>query len=104
MPKQKSEKDQPMTGSVIQNNMLSSFTIKSDMRLAPTVRQNFTEERKKTLDGSLKEQGATDLYLKCLKDGVKPASSGKTWPLSDKDDDVMIVGKSMHYIHIIHIV
>lgn len=95
VPKQKSEKDQPTICSV-SNSMLSNFTIKNDMRLAPLVRAKLTDDKKEHLENMLEKQGEKVLYLKSLKDGIsKPLSSGKTWPLSDKDDDddVMIVGK-----------
>lgn len=66
------------------------------MRLAPTTRVNLTDDNRKILDDHLKEQNIPEssLYIKSLKKGEqKPLSNGKTWPLSDKDDDVMIVGK-----------
>ncbi|XP_075979555.1 chromatin assembly factor 1, p180 subunit [Anticarsia gemmatalis] len=93
VPKQKSEKDQPTICSV-SNSMLSNFTIKNDMRLAPLVRVNLSDDQKQKLDTYIEKQGENVLYLKSLKDGIaKPLSGGKTWPLSDKDDDddVMIV-------------
>lgn len=97
VPKQKSEKDQPTMGPVSKCSVLSSFAIKSDMRLAPTIRVNLSDEKKQTLDSLMEEQKSDGvLYLNSLKVGHKPLSSGKTWPISDKDDDddVMIVGKS----------
>lgn len=69
------------------------------MRLAPLVRTNLSDNRKEDLVNYIEKQNVAKncLYLKCLKDGTsKPLSSGKTWPLSDKDDDdddVMVVGK-----------
>ncbi|CAH0718282.1 unnamed protein product, partial [Brenthis ino] len=96
VPKQKGDKDQVTVGPVSKNNLLSSFTLKSDMRLAPTIRVNLDAEKQKTLDNHLKEQNVPEnaLYIKNLKNGVqKPLSNGKTWPMSDKDDqdDVMII-------------
>ncbi|XP_045776115.1 chromatin assembly factor 1 subunit A-like isoform X2 [Maniola jurtina] len=95
VPKQKAEKESVTTNCVSKNNMLSSFTIKSDMRLAPTTRVSLNDDSKKTLDNLLLEQNVseTSLYIKSLKDGSrKPLTDGKTWPLTDKDDDdVMIV-------------
>ncbi|XP_072937984.1 uncharacterized protein Caf1-180 [Epargyreus clarus] len=95
VPKQKVEKDQTTAGPVSKSSVLSSFTIKSDMRLAPSVRTNFTEEKRQALDLGMAEQNVPEksLYIKSLRDGVsKPLSSGRTWPLDDKnDDDVMIV-------------
>ncbi|KAL0821200.1 hypothetical protein ABMA28_005809 [Loxostege sticticalis] len=94
VPKQKSEKDQPTVGPVSKCSVLSSFAIKSDMRLAPTIRVNLSDEKKQTLDSLMEEQKSDGvLYLNSLKVGHKPLSSGKTWPISDKDDDddVMIV-------------
>lgn len=98
VPKQKTEKDQHTIGPVSKNSVLSSFTIKADMRLAPTTRNYISDEQKENLDKLLEGQNAptNKLYVKSLKQGSsKPLSSGKTWPLSDKenDDDVMIVGE-----------
>lgn len=93
VPKQRSEKDQATICSV-SNSMLSNFTIKNDMRLAPLFRVNLSDVQKDYLDDSLVKQGESLLYLKSLKNGVsKPMSSGKTWPLCDKDDDddIMII-------------
>lgn len=96
VPKQKVEKENSI-GPISNNSMLSSFTIKSDMRLAPTVRTDLSDEQREALDRSMEEQKLSNegLYLNCLKKGSnKPLSSGKTWPICDKDDeDVMIVGK-----------
>ncbi|XP_045538769.1 chromatin assembly factor 1 subunit A [Papilio machaon] len=96
VPKQKTEKDQHTIGPVSKNSVLSSFTIKADMRLAPTTRNYISDEQKENLDKLLEGQNAPSnkLYVNSLKEGLnKPMSSGKTWPLSDKenDDDVMIV-------------
>ncbi|XP_028173176.1 chromatin assembly factor 1 subunit A-like [Ostrinia furnacalis] len=93
VPKQKSEKDQPSLGPVSKSSVLSSFAVKSDMKLAPTTRANLSDEKKQTLDNLMEEQKSDNvLYLNSLKEGHKPLSSGKTWPISDKDDDdVMIV-------------
>lgn len=93
VPKQKSEKDQTTVG-LIKNDMLSNFTIKADMRLAPTVRIPLTEARKKDLDKFLETQNVEELYIKNIKNGnIKPSRSGKTWPLDEKDDDILIIGR-----------
>lgn len=92
VPKQKTEKDQATVG-LSKNEMLSNFTIKADMRLAPAVRNPLTEERRKALDQFLECQVDDSLYIKSLKNGYKPLVGQKTWPLSDKDDDVVIVGE-----------
>lgn len=94
VPKQKIEKEQ--IGPVSKSSVLSSFAIKVDMRLAPAVRVDLSDVKRELLDKWLEEQNMSESYLKCLKEGTaKPLSSGKTWPMSDKDDDdeVMIVGK-----------
>ncbi|CAH0588089.1 unnamed protein product [Chrysodeixis includens] len=96
VPKQKTEKEQLPVACISKTNMLSNFMIKSDMRLAPLVRTNLSEDKKEDLVNYIEKQNVAKngLYLKCLKDGTsKPLSSGKTWPLSDKDDDddVMVV-------------
>lgn len=96
VPKQKSEKDQPTLGPISKSSVLSSFAIKSDMRLAPTIRVNLSDEKKQMLDNLMREQdiNTRKLYLNVLKEGTaQPLSDGKTWPLSDKDDDVLIIGK-----------
>lgn len=79
----------------VNNCMLSSFTIKSDMRLAPTTRVQLSNEKAKVLEKLLKEQSVAEskLYVRSLKN-AKPMTSRKTWPLSElKDDDVILVGK-----------
>uniref|UniRef100_A0A2A4K782 Chromatin assembly factor 1 subunit A dimerization domain-containing protein n=1 Tax=Heliothis virescens TaxID=7102 RepID=A0A2A4K782_HELVI len=94
VPKQKSEKEQATDSCISKTSMLSNFMIKNDMRLAPLVRVDLSEEKKEDLVSLIQKQTVSEkgLYLKCLKEGTsKPLSSGKTWPLSDKDDDVMIV-------------
>lgn len=92
VPKQKIEKEQ--IGPVSKSSVLSSFAIKVDMRLAPSVRVDLSPLKREILDKCLETQNTSVNYLKYLKEGsTKPLSSGKTWPLSDKDDDVMIIGK-----------
>ncbi|XP_063383146.1 chromatin assembly factor 1 subunit A-like [Cydia fagiglandana] len=92
VPKQKEKEPKAV---VSQNSILSSFTIKADMRLAPLIRVELSDMQKKDMDELMSDQksGEKDLYLKNLKkEGVKTGCSGKTWPLTDKeDDDVMIV-------------
>lgn len=109
VPKQKCEKDQAIIGTV-NTNMLSSFALKSDMRIAPTVRREFNDEHRQNFDNVVEKQDIikSELYLDSLKSGKsKPIVSGKTWPLTDKDDDdVMIVGKfyySFTYISLFYI-
>ncbi|KAJ8714613.1 hypothetical protein PYW07_002838 [Mythimna separata] len=94
VPKQKSDKEQAAESCISKTSMLSNFMIKNDMRLAPLVRVNLSDDRKEELVNFIKTQKVSEkgLYLKCLKNGTsQPLSSGKTWPLSDKDDDVMII-------------
>ncbi|XP_041980676.1 chromatin assembly factor 1 subunit A-like [Aricia agestis] len=91
VPKQKIEKDQP---TVSKNDRLSSFTIKSDMRLAPTIRSELSDNRKIELENLLSKQcvDKNKLYMHELREGTKkPQTSGKTWPLSDKDDDDVLI-------------
>ncbi|XP_063627294.1 chromatin assembly factor 1 subunit A-like [Cydia splendana] len=92
VPKQKEKEPKAV---VSQNSILSSFTIKADMRLAPFIRVELSDMQKKDMDELMSDQksGEKDLYLKNLKkEGVKTGFSGKTWPLTDKeDDDVMII-------------
>ncbi|XP_047505843.1 chromatin assembly factor 1 subunit A [Pieris napi] len=92
VPKQKADKDQT-TVCLSKNDMLSNFTIKADMRLAPTVRNPLTEERRSELDMFLESQNVRDLYIMNLRSGkYTPIVSGeKTWPINEKDDDVVIV-------------
>ncbi|CAH0758090.1 unnamed protein product [Diatraea saccharalis] len=94
VPKQKSDRDQHISGPVSKSSVLSSFMIKNDMRLAPVIRVDLTEEKKQQLDNLMEEQNVSEstLYIKSLTGGsTKPLSSGKTWPLSERDDDVVIV-------------
>ncbi|XP_047532324.1 chromatin assembly factor 1 subunit A-like [Vanessa atalanta] len=94
VPKQKGEREQVTLGTISNKDILSSFTIKSDMRLAPTTRVTLDEESRKVFDNYLEEQNVPEssLYIKSLKGSHKPQCNGKTWPLSDRDDDdVMIV-------------
>lgn len=97
VPKQKLDKEQSTEACISKTSMLSNFMIKNDMRLAPLVRVDLSDDKKEDLVNFIKTQKVSenDLYLSCLKNGTStPLSSGKTWPLSDKDDDdVMIVGK-----------
>lgn len=97
VPKQKGEKEQITLGTISNKDILSSFTVKSDMRIAPTTRVTLNEDNKKVLENFIEQQNVPEnlLYVKSLKGSHKPLSNGKTWPLSDKDDDddVMIVGK-----------
>ncbi|XP_063539586.1 chromatin assembly factor 1 subunit A-like [Cydia strobilella] len=93
VPKQKEKEPKAI---VSQNSILSSFTIKADMRLAPLIRVELSDMQKIDMDKLISDQKLVekDLYLKNLKkEGVKIGRSGKTWPLTDKeeDDDVMIV-------------
>ncbi|GBP27128.1 Chromatin assembly factor 1 subunit A [Eumeta japonica] len=96
VPKQKVEKDQEHI-LVSKNSMLSSFTKKADMRLAPIVRAQLNTDQQNELDKQMGVQNCreNDLYLNNLKVGLlRPKSNGKTWPLDDKndeDDDVMII-------------
>lgn len=80
--------------------MLSNFTIKADMRLAPAVRNPLTEERRIELDQFLESQNVRDLYIKNLRNGkYTPIVGQKTWPINEKDDDVVIVGEcKLRYI------
>lgn len=95
VPKQKGEKEQITLGTISNKDILSSFTVKSDMRIAPTTRVTLNEDNKKVLENFIEQQNVPEnsLYVKSLKGSHKPLSNGKTWPLSDKDDDddVMIV-------------
>ncbi|CAH1637272.1 unnamed protein product [Spodoptera littoralis] len=96
VPKQKTDKEQTTDSCISKTSMLSNFMIKNDMRLAPLVRVDMSQDKKEELVKLIEKQTVSEkgLYLNCLKDGTnKPLSSGKTWPLSDKDDDddVMIV-------------
>ncbi|XP_059060985.1 chromatin assembly factor 1 subunit A-like [Achroia grisella] len=93
VPKQKVEKDQTVD-PISKSSMLSSFTKKADMRLAPIVRTYLDDDKRQELDNIMETQSTAQiaLYLKEIKNGIlKPLSTGKTWPLDDKDDDVMII-------------
>lgn len=75
------------------------FQIHGKMRLAPRIRNEISKQQKERLDEILKSDGRnvdrSDLYVQQLKrvDYVAK-SSPKTWPQEDKDDEVVVVGKS----------
>lgn len=71
------------------------FQIRDRMKLAPCVRRHVDKEELKILDESLiTVKPLNDLYLNLLKHGLhKPRFSVSTWPMEDKDDDVITIGK-----------
>ena len=69
------------------------FQVREMMKLAPCVRLEISKEQLTVLDKCLKTVKSVDgLYLKQLKGNHKPKSSGKTWPVDEKDvDDVVCI-------------
>lgn len=68
------------------------FEVKSDMRLAPTVRRQLTQEEKENLVDSISKQESSDSYLKNIKNKNNIRTSLKTWPrLEDNDDDITVI-------------
>lgn len=86
--------------NVSKNGLLSIFRIKSDMRLAPTVRNQLSHEQKSKLDEILKRENVekSTLYLASLKNAdycIKKSS--KTWPFSEVKDDCVVIGKTLFF-------
>nr|CAD7569332.1 unnamed protein product [Timema californicum] len=72
------------------------FMVKAGMRLATVSRTNLSIDRKKLLDEALTEQNMSTLYLDQLKNKeITPRTDVKTWPLSDIQDEVMIIDDEM---------
>nr|CAD7441205.1 unnamed protein product [Timema bartmani] len=72
------------------------FMVKAGMRLATVSRTNLSSDRKKLLDEALTEQHSSTLYLDQLKNKeITPRTDVKTWPLSDIQDEVMIIDDEM---------
>nr|CAD7589349.1 unnamed protein product [Timema genevievae] len=72
------------------------FMVKAGMRLATVSRTNLSIDRKKLLDEALTEQHSSTLYLDQLKNKeITPRTDVKTWPLSDIQDEVMIIDDEM---------
>nr|CAD7394311.1 unnamed protein product [Timema cristinae] len=72
------------------------FMVKAGMRLATVSRTNLSIDRKKLLDEALTEQNSSTLYLDQLKNKeITPRTDVKTWPLSDIQDEVMIIDDEM---------
>lgn len=68
------------------------FQVRERMKLAPCVRFQISKEQLAALEEDLKgDKPVEKLYLKQLKGDYKPKSSGKTWPVDEKDDDLIIV-------------
>lgn len=68
------------------------FEVKSDMKLAPLIRNELTEAEKEVLTQAINKQDAsTQTYLHELKGGRKPKKSEKTWPYVDSNDDIVLI-------------
>ena len=75
------------------------------MRMAPSLRTIFDEERKETLDQSLCQlQSESELYIKQL-NFSKGRKCGSTWPINkeDNENEVEVIGKALscnyYFIH-----
>ena len=71
--------------------------IKENMRMAPSLRTIFDEERKETLDQSLCQlQSESELYIKQL-NFSKGRKCGSTWPINkeDNENEVEVIGKAL---------
>ncbi|KAF5270382.1 hypothetical protein FQR65_LT05570 [Abscondita terminalis] len=81
--------EEKMKETSIQSTFMP-FELKSDMRLAPIVRAALNDSEKVHMLEALEQQtGRT--YLEELKSGKKIGRSEKTWPITEANDDVMIV-------------
>lgn len=68
------------------------FEVKSDMKLAPSSRNQLTQTEMDNLTVAIEKQDAsTQTYLSELKSGRKPRRSEKTWPYIDTSDYVIMV-------------
>lgn len=64
------------------------------MRLAPINRNPMDEDRLMKFEEEFNLQSVEELYLKELKSKkIEPKKSGNTWPLEEKYDEVLILGK-----------
>ncbi|XP_077299011.1 uncharacterized protein LOC143920165 isoform X2 [Arctopsyche grandis] len=76
------------------HKFLSNFTIKSDMRLAPTIRHKLTNIIKENLEKLLLKQDTDKnlLYISTIKfDKYEIKSCGKTWPCEEVKNDIVIL-------------
>lgn len=80
---------------VVKSNFMP-FQIREGMKVAPLVRRVLSKDEQKNFDKSFNvDLPKPSLYLADLKSGSHvPLKSTKIiWPVEEKDDDVMIVGK-----------
>lgn len=73
------------------------FRIKDDMRLAPIVRRKLSPTCKTKFDSvvlnSTNNLSTNDLYVQSLRKGNHISEKqGRTWPIEDANDDLMIIG------------
>jgi len=69
------------------SNKFNPFQVKSNMRLAPLVR-NDTEAARRRIDGLESPAGPSGLYLEILKRGEhEPSKQKRTWPYEKTDAD-----------------
>lgn len=72
------------------------FRVKPDMRLAPTVRRTLSPTSRTNFDDQLNSAqnfSSTALYIQSLRNGCHVSEKqGKTWPIVDNNEDLMIVG------------
>lgn len=75
------------------------------MRMAPSLRTLFDDERRDILDQSLQQfLSESELYIKQL-DSTKGRKCGPTWPINkeDNENEIEVIGNlillSNHYIH-----
>lgn len=77
------------------HKFLSNFTIKSDMRLAPTIRHQITSINKESLEKHLLKQETHKnlLYISTIKSNkYEIKSCEKTWPCEEVKNDIVVVG------------
>lgn len=86
--------------SIVKSSNFMPFEIKADMRIAPLYRRILDQREKLLLDKNIQhgefnvDVKSCDLYLKILKNEPRiPRTSGKTWPIEAKDDDIFLLGK-----------
>lgn len=71
------------------------FQVRERMKMAPCVRLQIGKDKLRALDELLKsDKPRGELYVNQLNSGLhKPLSTQNTWPMEDKDSDVIAVGE-----------
>lgn len=79
---------------IISATNFKPFKIKSDMKLAPTVRRTISDTMKEHVVDCLLNQNSNEKYLTFIKSKQHVRTCGKTWPIDESDIDVVLVEES----------